>query len=54
MDLIQLDMQGTCYKDFLLGNCCGGIDFTCTVVRQRSFLADSELRKGEFTEHHVY
>jgi hypothetical protein len=54
MDLIQMDMKGSYYEDFLLGNCYGGIDFTCTVVREGSFLPSAGLRKGNFMGSHVY
>jgi hypothetical protein len=54
MDLIQLDMEGNHYADFRMGDCYGGIDFACTVVRESSFLPNSKLRTGEFLEKHVY
>lgn len=54
MDLIQMDMKGSYYEDFLLGNCYGGIDFSSTIVRESSFLPIAGLRKGTFMENHVY
>ncbi|MDD2483432.1 MAG: DUF5702 domain-containing protein [Eubacteriales bacterium] len=54
MDLIQINMKGNYYSDFLLSHCYGGIDFVCRIERKNSFLPFGSLRKGVFYESHVY
>ncbi len=54
MDIIQINMKGNYYSDFLLSDCYGGIDFTCTLERTNSFLPAASLRRGVFFQSHVY
>jgi hypothetical protein len=54
MDLIQLDMKGRYYKEFLMKRCYAGVDFNCRIQRQSGYFLFSGKRMGEFASCHEY
>jgi|GEM_PF-676329 len=54
MDLIQIDMKGRYYEDFLLSDCYGGFDVSCSFLKKESILPFPLQRREELRACHVY
>lgn len=54
MDLIQLNMKGNYYEDFLMSRCYGGVDYQCILERKNSCILPPGMRFGQFRASHVY